>query len=69
MLKIFKRKNKNDNFFGENDNQVKIIGKFIESKNGIIYGEYDITKDNKVFVGAWICEAKARNNDYNIINY
>ena len=69
--KIFNCKPVTDNFFGENDKQSpKVIGLFKEwSYTNSFYREIEITEEDRIFVGAWIAEAKANNHEYNIIWY
>ena len=71
MLKnLFKRNKKHeDNFFGENDTTTSVIGIFKEYGNHNYYREYEFTDEDKIFIGAWICEAKNNNHQYNVIYY
>ena len=69
--KLFTRKPTTDNFFGENDvKENTIIGVFKEwSYTNHYYTEYEFTKEEKIFVGAWIATAKSRNHEYNVIYF
>ena len=65
---LFKRNRKTEEDFFALD--TKYIGKFVEFNHKTGYRhEFEFTANEQSFVGAWICEAKARNNDYSVVIY
>ena len=67
MFKFFKKNRKEIDFFAV---ETKKVGKFVEYNNKTGFRkEYEFTAEEKNFVGAWICEAKANNNEYLVVAY
>lgn len=69
MLKLFKRKNTNINFFEETKKEPIGIFKTWSKNNINNSSEFELYEEDRNRIGAYICCAKADNKDYNVIWY